>query len=277
MPWESEIDLEDILGPLLAGIGAFPFIPDRLGQYLKDTQKIRGLSGSQVPLFHGTSSKKFMGSPDLNPESEVVGPDEISSLYYALNPRMSEDFSQSLFDKPSRLDDPRIIEDIVDMENIGYAPWGWGDIEGGRSKEKIFPEMRAEGRSGVILDPYGYEKTILPENMGLEGGQRIDWKKFHNLFRDEYTFPQVALWDPDIKRQLGGIHRPEHLEFDEEVQNLLEEYMQSHFSDNRRYIESMLDEIPIERKHGTSNINRLINMYKDPQYDFDDPRWYTGE
>lgn len=190
----------DLLGPLLAGIGLFPFIPDQLGRKLKKMAANRGMGGSNVPLYHGTPHK-FRGLPEprmddalddvvaraTSDEQEkwwdlLTEPGEFrigsDSVYHSLDPELAHFFS-----KPYG----KITEEATDLSNHGYAPWDLkGKMSGPYHKREIFENMLDEGRSGVILDPMWYLKD---REIPTYSGTPI-----------EDFVPQVVTWNPNTRR-----------------------------------------------------------------------------
>ena len=201
----------DFLGPLLASIGAFPFVPDRLGRYLKDTQKMRGLSGSDVPIYHGTRMS-YEGVPSINPEGGPLGFDH---QYNTLDPRSAKNFTSRLTSRQAGgKPDPRIIEQIIDASNLGYGRLDAMDGIGDRVD--IFKDLMNKGRSGAILDPVPRRKddSSFPIHVGNDSELEEYLKQNADfLFPKAYIhgyrgMPQVVLWDEQMKRRLGNIFRP---------------------------------------------------------------------
>ena len=224
----------DFLGPLLAGIGAFPFMPGKLQRYMQDVQKIRGLEGSAFPTWHGTNTS-YEGLPSLMKDREVDI--NLPTTYSGFNPRASTSIMQEGAKRHGS--DPRIMEQITDYDNIGYADWEDGQ------RSSIYKKAIDEGLSGLVLDPsIGQFPQSLDQNLGVRwyrgalenrdnffnwadnsGMSRpLNFQNFYGrkdapgeeelvermqeLAGQEMFNPQLVLWDPNVERQLGQVIRP---------------------------------------------------------------------
>lgn len=256
----------DFLGPLLAGIGAFPFVPNKMGQYLKDLQTIHGLKGSRVPLYHGTDVA-FEGLPDFLPDPRMTNRD-VKTTYGAFNPAISKAYAGPAYE-PQFMDladiYPRILEQSVDFSNVGYAPWKYGSFgEMLDRKPRIFEDMISQGRSGVILDPGGkFDPGELPEmdstykaiiNKDMKAKDVIE-KLISEGYRDRPYGPTFAMdpqlgfdlannrqrsdflvpdWDENLTAHKGGNTLDELLDiYSKKLETTFTPYAESHFSNEK--------------------------------------------
>ena len=237
-----------------------------------------------VPTYHGTR-QRFEGLPEFQPDAERIGLND-PTHYAALNPRMSKEFAKPSLGGPLHgpIEDPRIIEELVDLSNVGYSPWNYPKgVTPGRSKKDIFPEMRKAGRSGVILDPSegkffnrigerDFDNRII--GRALESGNYLPEKELRRQIKEnidflglEHVAPQLVLWDQNTPRVMGNIFRPYR------KLPLKDDLKYSTYSEIKRKIKEMLNSpAPLGKEY--DNLQATFNSF---DWDFQLPNIYTGD